>query len=175
MLPIIAIFRAAKSAFSFAASHWRAALAVILAVALFAAGWHLGAQRVTARWNAEKAATAKAVQKVASRQAAVTTQVQTRYVDRVRVIHEQGKTLTKEVIRYVPVDFPALPGTFRLFYDAAAAGLPLPDPASGAVAAPVPAQDLARTDADNLTGCRANVEQVKAWQAWAAKEAAATH
>lgn len=53
MIALVAIGR-------FIAAHWRAAVVALLAVALFALGWHYGAARVTAQWGAEKAATAKA-------------------------------------------------------------------------------------------------------------------
>ncbi|QTD88722.1 hypothetical protein [Burkholderia anthina] len=157
----------------FVVDHWRVALAALVACALFGLGWHFGAARVSAQWAAAKAATAAAVTKVETKQAAVSTQVQTKVVTQVKVIHDQGKTIYQKVPFYVPPSAPDLPGSFRVLYDSAAAGVPLPDAASGAHAAAVPAQDLARTDVYNLTGCRANAEVVKGWQEWAASEAAA--
>jgi hypothetical protein len=45
------------------ALHWRAALVALVAAALCALGWHLGAAHVSAQWSAEKAATAQATSK----------------------------------------------------------------------------------------------------------------
>ncbi|WP_052382182.1 hypothetical protein [Paraburkholderia kururiensis] len=154
-------------------AHWRIALVALVAFVLFALGWHFGAARVTTQWQAEKVATAKAVQKVDAKQGAVTTQVQTKVVTQLKVIHDQGKTIYQKVPFYVPATTPDLPGSFRVLYDAAATGMPLPDAAGGTHAAPVPAQDVARTDTENLTGCRANAAVIKRWQEWAASEAAA--
>ena len=50
----------------FIAAHLRAAVVALLAVALFAFGWHYGAARVTAQWTAEKAASAQAQAKALS-------------------------------------------------------------------------------------------------------------
>ena len=52
---------------------WRLIGVASLALAVFAAGDRYGAQGVTARWNAEKAAQAQAVAKQAAQVAAVTT------------------------------------------------------------------------------------------------------
>lgn len=50
----------------FVAAHWRAAVVALLIAALFALGWHFGAARVTAQWDAQKAATAQAQAKALS-------------------------------------------------------------------------------------------------------------
>lgn len=99
-----------------------------------------------------------------------TATVQVKYVDRFKVVHERGRTIIKEVPVYVPADSCALPGGFRLLHDAAALGVPLPGPAAIADAAPVPAQDVARTVAENYTGCRGNAEAVNGWNEWAAEQ-----
>ena len=62
MLPILSIF---------AALPWRLIGASVLAAVLFAGGCQFGANRVTAKWDAEKAATAEAVAKQAEHVAAV--------------------------------------------------------------------------------------------------------
>ncbi|EPS1221716.1 hypothetical protein ACVBR5_000947 [Burkholderia cenocepacia] len=169
------IFAAISTALRFAFAHWRVAVAVLLATLLFWLGWHFGATHVTAQWESEKAATAAAVKRVDTKQTAVSADVQTKIVTQVKVVHDQGKTIYKQVPFYVPSTAPALPGSFRVLYDSAATGVPLPDAASSAHAAAVPAQDLARTDVENLTGCRANAKIVSGWQEWAASEAAAAH
>ena len=52
---------------------WRLIGAAALALALFVSGYRYGEQRVTAQWDAEKAAQAQAVAKQAAQVAAVTT------------------------------------------------------------------------------------------------------
>ena len=68
MLPILNIL---------AALPWRLIAAGVLAAVLFAGGCQFGANRVTAKWDAEKAATAEAVAKQAEHVAAVTVQQST--------------------------------------------------------------------------------------------------
>jgi hypothetical protein len=156
------------------ALHWRAALVALVAAALCALGWHLGAAHVSAQWSAEKVATAAAVAKVAAQQGAVTTQVETKVVTRLQVVHDQGKTITKQVIKYVPLSAPDLPYGFRLLHDAAAAGVPLPDTAGKLDGPAVPAATVAATVSDNYAGCRANAEVIRGWQEWADEQAAAS-
>ena len=60
-----------------AALPWRLIGASVLATVLFAGGCQFGANRVTAKWGAEKAATAEAVAKQAEHVAAVTVQKST--------------------------------------------------------------------------------------------------
>jgi hypothetical protein len=158
----------------FLADNWRAAAVLILTTALFFAGWHYGARHVQTQWDAAKLAQAKAVAKVEVKQAAVTEKVVTQYVDRVQVIHEQGKTLTKQVVKYVPLSTPDLPYGFRLLHDAAATGVPLPETPGRLDGPTVPAAQVAGTIVDNYTGCRANGEQVKALQDWINGEAGAS-
>ena len=56
---------------------WRSIGAGVLAAVLFAGGCQFGANRVTAKWDAEKASTAQTVAKQAERVAAVTVQQST--------------------------------------------------------------------------------------------------
>ena len=56
---------------------WRLIAAGVLAAGLFACGCQFGANRVTAKWDAEKAATAEAVAKQAEHVVAVTVQQST--------------------------------------------------------------------------------------------------
>lgn len=163
-----------------------AAIAVaILLAAVFAAGWaaynhaidvgrQLGAAAVQGKWDVERAAMREEIEALKLIQGKITTIVETQYLDRVRVIREQGQTIIKEVTKYVPIDTPALPGGFRLYHDAAASGSALPDPAGIADAAPVAAQDLAVTVAANYETCRANAATIEAWQDWATQQAKAT-
>lgn len=151
---------------------------IYAALALVVAVWWFGASRYEAGENAadarheiadKLAADARAVRaaKIATAQAAVTTRVETVYVDRVKTIREAARTIIREVPVYVPATDPPLSGGFRLLHDAAASGLPIvPDAAYIADAAPVPAQVAAGTIADNYGTCREIAEQLTSLQAW---------
>lgn len=133
--------------------------------------YNAGQADIQTKWDTAKALEVSASEKLQTEQAKVTTVIETKYVDRVRVIRERGKTILKEVPVYVPADSCDLPGGFRLLHDAAATNT-LPDPAALADAAPVPAQDVASTVAENYTGCNANAEQIDRWNEWSAKQKA---
>lgn len=81
------------------------------------------------------------------------------------------QTVTKEVLRevpvYVPADSPPLPGGWRVLHDAAARGVPA-DPAApgGADADPVPAQDAAATVVENYGQYRALANDHSLLQEW---------
>jgi hypothetical protein len=150
-----------------------ALIGVVLGAACVAGGYVQGSAHVTAKWNAQKAATAAAVATVQAKQADVTTQVVTKYVDRVQVVREQGKTITQQVTKYVPLSAPALPYGFRVLHDAAATGMPLPDSAIGLDGPAVAAADAASTVVANYTDCRAEYEKLKSLQDWVQSEQAA--
>jgi hypothetical protein len=94
----------------------------------------------------------------------------TRYVDQVRVVHERGATLTKEIPVYVTAQADAacsVPVGFVRVHDAAASN-DLPGPADAADAQPsgLALSAVAGTVVDNYATCHAAVEQLKALQAW---------
>lgn len=139
--------------------------AIGLMLALAGTSWVKGAGHVQAKWDAANLSATVANVQHGKRQAEITTQVVTQYVDRWRTVRAAGETIIKEVPVYVPTDSPALPGGFRLLHDAAATGQ-LPDAAGSADAATVPAQDAAETVAGNYLTCRENAEQLMALQEW---------
>ena len=108
--------------------------------------------------------------KVVTQQAAVTERVVTQYVDRVRTVREKAREIVKEVPVYVPADSCPLPSGFRLLHDAAAGLSPIPNPAARTDAAPVPAQAVAATVADNYGACRETAEQLRGLQAWVSQQ-----
>jgi hypothetical protein len=158
----------------FIGAHLKLVAVILAALALAFIGYHFGARHVQNEWDAQKAATAKAVAAVAVKQDAVTATVQTKVVTRLQVIHDKGATITKEVVKYVPLSTPDLPYGFRLLHDAAAAGLPLPETPGSLDGPAVPAATVAATVSDNYAGCRADAAVIDGWQAWATKQAAAS-
>jgi hypothetical protein len=128
-------------------------------------------QRITLAQSRADAATA--VQRDLAGQLAAakaSERIVTRYVDRVRVVHERGATLTKEIPVYVTAQADAacsVPVGFVRVHDAAAAN-DLPGPAGAADAQPsgLALSTVAGILVDNYATCHAATEQLKALQAW---------
>jgi hypothetical protein len=129
-------------------------------------GCRYGESTVTAKWDAERAEVANAAQQRAAKQATVTTEVVTQYVDRVQVVKERGKEIIKEVPIYVSSAVTCdLPGGFRVLHDAAAKG-ELPDPAGVADAPAASVETAAATVVENYATYHEVAEQLKALQSW---------
>jgi len=93
----------------------------------------------------------------------------TKYVDRVHVIHEQGRTITKKVKVYVPYPVDrVVPFGFVRVLNAAARGEQLPETAGSADAKPsgVQLSTVASNVAGNYTTCRAVRQQLISLQDW---------
>jgi len=141
-----------------------------LGAALVALGWVRGADHVQARWDA---ATSQEVQRTAAirqRQAEATVKVVTEYVDRIKVVHETGQTIVKEVPIYVPIQADAACMVNRGFvrlHDAAAHNL-LPGSAGDAdgAASGIALSAVVETVVDNYQRCNENAEKLKALQNW---------
>lgn len=147
-------------------------------MALLAGGWWYGHLRYNAgqadtqaEWDKAVAAQKAADAAVKPKQEAITERVVTKYVDRIKVVREKGKTIIQEVPRYVTSADCPLTGGFRVFHDAAAAG-EVPDPATIADAAPVPATVAASTIASNYGTCHETAATLIALQEWVKEQAA---
>lgn len=103
---------------------------------------------------------------------AVNEKIITKYLPALTKIQTITQTIVEKVTEYVPTDTPPLPGSFRVYLDAAALGKELPDPARVSDAAPVSAQDVARTVAENYGGCLKNEQLILGWQEWETKQGA---
>lgn len=138
-----------------------------LIVAAGAVGWVKGAASVQTQWDAANAAAWATAERVIVKQGEAIERIRVEYVDRVKVVQKAADVRIERVTEYVPIGTCDLPGSFRLYHDAAARG-DIPAAAStGTDAAPVPAEDLARTIDENYTGCRENAELVIALQEYA--------
>jgi len=142
----------------------------LLAAALIGFGWTKGARHIQAQWDAAVQQQAQQAAAARERQAQATVKVVTQYVDRVRVVREQGETIIKEVPVYVPVQADAACTINRGFvrlHDAAAAGeLPKPTRDADAPAPGIALSTVAGTIAANYQTCHENAEQLRALQAW---------
>ena len=147
---------------------------VLLGAALLGALWlyHVVTQQRVALAEARADAATAAQRDLAGQLAAAqaSEHIVTRYVDRVRVVHERGGTLTKEIPVYVTAQADAACAVsvgFVRVHDAAAAN-DLPGPAGITDAQPsgLTLSAVAGTVVDNYVTCHAAIEQVKALQAW---------
>ena len=135
-----------------AALPWRLIGASVLAAVLFAGGCQFGANRVTAKWDAEKAATAEAVAKQAEHVAAVTVQQSTinqeisnEFQKAKAAISTDRLHLLARVPKRVRVDAPDHPGPVPAVPDVAArTDAATADPVSVAVCEKL-AEDAAQT------------------------------
>jgi len=148
---------------------------VLLAAALIGFGWIKGAGHVQARWDAAVQKQTLQAAEVRERQAQATVKVVTRYVDRVRIVRENGDTIIKEIPVYVPVQADAActinRGFVRLHDTAAEGRLPEPARDADAAAAGIALSAVAATVAANYQTCHENAEQLRALQAWVSEMA----
>lgn len=147
---------------------WQVWLAILFGLFVFASyqyGERDGRAEVQAEWAESIARGKRRLDELKAKQGAVTVRVETKYVDRVKVIREKGQTIVRQVPVFVPAGSCDLPGGFRVLHDAAAANT-IPDPAGIPDAAPVPAQDVAATVADNYLTCHETAERLIALQEW---------
>jgi len=156
-----------------------AGIVLILMVGVFAWGWHVGTYHVQAKWDADKKSQAVAMASVESKQAEVTTQVVTQYVDRVQTIQGATKTIIQKVPVYVTAKADAscpIPNGFVRLHDAAAEDsmqLPASSISVDGQASEVKLSDVASTIAGNYGICHANAEQLTELQDWVKGQAEA--
>lgn len=150
----------------------------LLVLALFGTGWVKGANYVHGQWEAATAAEALRQAKVAAKQAEATVKVQTKYIDRVRVVREKGDTIIKEVPVYVTPEADArciVNAGFVRLHDAAAKN-EVSEPASGVNETPsgVALSTVAATVGENYKRCHQNAEQLIHLQEWVTEQAKVT-
>ncbi len=151
-----------------AALPWRLIAAGVLAAVMFAGGCQFGANRVTAKWDAEKAATSQVVAKQAEHVAAVTVQQSTINQDISNDFQKAKAAIATDrlhLLARVPVRLrivaPDHPGPVPAIPDVAAR-------ADAATADPVPAADrTAATACEKLAEDAAQTTlMVVAFQRW---------
>lgn len=142
---------------------WAAVAA--LGALLWAHGWLAGV--ASADESAQQAQREQLRQAFEQGQAlgTVRDRVVTQYVDRVKVVEKVGQTIVKEIPVYVTAEADracTVPAGFVRVHDAAAAGVPPPEPAGPADAAPagIALSAVTGTVAENYTSCRATRERL---------------
>lgn len=138
------------------------------------ARYDAGAASVQAKWDAANQKDAAAVREVEKQSEKIVERVVTEYVDRVQIIREKGKEITRDVYIKIPADACPIDGGFRVSHDAAArmpsgaAPWSVPDYA----AAPVDVRTAAATVAGNYNNCHINAATLTLWQEWYRREQA---
>ncbi|HET6725898.1 MAG TPA: hypothetical protein VFH85_07830 [Gammaproteobacteria bacterium] len=153
------------------------ALGVLAALAAGVLGyghWRYNAGQADTQdaWNASIERGRAEIAKLKADAGKITVRTETVTVEKVRTVHEKGKTIVRQVPVYIPADSCALPGGFRVLHDAAARNEPVPESTVVADEAPVPAATVATVVAENYAGCHANAAVIEGWQAWAREQCA---
>ncbi len=139
---------------------------LLAAVCAFVA-YNAGAESVQREWDASVERGKAEVERLKAEANKITTVTEVKVEYRDRVIYEKGEDIIKTVEVFVPSTAKCeLDGGFRVFHDASANNA-VPDAAEIADAGAVPPQTLARTIADNYTGCHRNASKLEQWQQWA--------
>ena len=140
------------------------AIATTLAAALFSFGLYVGHKwGVAACYEATIEAQRHTIE-TGVKQAVVSDQTVTKYVDRVQDLQKTSREIIKEVKVYVQ-DTCTLSGGFRLLHDSAIYN-ELPDPARIVDEAPVSVADVAETVARNYGICEETKTTLQALQSW---------
>lgn len=140
------------------------AIITAIATALFSAGLYVGHHwGVSSCYEATIAAQGHTIE-TGIKQAVVSDQAITKYVDRVQIVQGKSREIIKEVKVYVQ-DTGNLSSGFRMLHDSAVNN-ELPDPTRIADAATVPITDVAETVARNYGACHETATTLSALQGW---------
>lgn len=131
--------------------------------------YHRGQDNIQTKWEASIERGKTLVDKLKQEQGHIEVQVVTKYVDRVKVIHEKGETIEKLIPQYIPISTPDLPGGFRVLHDAAATNT-VPSPSAGVGAQPVPVADVAKVLNFNYELCHAERAKLDSLWEWATRQ-----
>ncbi len=146
------------------------AIATTLAAALFSAGLYVGHKwGVSACYEATIEAQRHTIE-TGIKQAVVSDQTVTQYVDRVQIVQGKSREIIKEVKVYVQ-DTCTLSGGFRLLHDSAVNN-ELPSPSRIADAETISVEAVAQTVIENYQACNVNAETLSSLQGWVREQSA---
>ena len=146
------------------------AIATTLAAALFSAGLYVGHKwGVSACYEATIEAQRHTIE-TGIKQAVVSDQTVTQYVDRVQIVQGKSREIIKEVKVYVQ-DTCTLSGGFRLLHDSAIYN-ELPDSSRIADAETISVEAVAQTVIENYQACNVNSETLSSLQGWIKEQSA---
>ena len=140
------------------------AICTTLCAALFSTGLYVGHKwGVSSCYEATIEAQRHTIE-TGIKQAVVSDQAITKYVDRVQIVQGKSREIIKEVKVYVQ-DTCVLSGGFRLLHDSAVYN-ELPDPARIADAEAIGLEAATKTILENYQACNINSETLSSLQGW---------
>jgi len=148
---------------------WVCAGFILYSVAL---GWffhHKGAAAVQKKWDMAVVLGTLIVNDLRAGQGKITTVTEVKYLDRIKVIHEKGETITKLIPQFIPNGSCDLPGGFRVLHDAAVTST-IPTAAEGTNAAAVSIEDTATTVIGNYTQCNGAISDLQGLREWVSQQ-----
>lgn len=139
-------------------------------VALLVGIWFNGYIAREDYWQAQFAEMKIAAAKREAESAKVTTQVVTKYIDRVTVVKETSDATVKAIPKLISQDADAkcdVPNGFVMLHDSAAKGeVPDTSGSSNEAASGVKISEVGQTVTENYGTCHQNAEQLKSLQEW---------
>ena len=122
-----------------------------------------GANAVNARWMETTLAQAKTDEKDRLTRQATIDELSAKLAKQSHQSRQVAQSNLSKIDHYAPTDLPPLPGSFRLWHDAAAEGKTLDD-TPRADAAPVSIKDTSAAIADNYAACLYDQHRLSALQ-----------
>ena len=146
------------------------AIATTLSAALFSAGLYVGHKwGVAACYEATIEAQRHTIE-TGIKQAVVSDNTVTKYVDRVQIVQRKSREIIKEVKVYVQ-DTCTLSGGFRLLHDSAVNN-ELPSPSRIADEETISVEAATQTILENYQACNVNSETLTSLQSWVREQSA---
>ena len=146
------------------------AICTTLCAALFSTGLYMGHKMgVSSCYEAQIEAQRHTIE-TGVKQAVVSDQTVTKYVDRVQIVQGKSREIIKEVKVYVQ-DNCTLSGGFRLLHDSAVNN-ELPSAAGIADAETISVEAVAQTILENYQACNVNSETLSSLQGWVREQSA---
>lgn len=146
---------------------------VWLAAAVLGAAFFYGEARYNAgvafkqgQWDEATTKAEEAKRRFEGVTATISTSVETKVIERTKIVKEKGDVIIKRVPVYIPADSPDLPAGFRLLHDAAVTQTDPPDSAQIASSAPVSVATASATIFGNYATCHAEYVKLEGWQEW---------
>ena len=139
---------------------------VVSAIVLVVSTYIAGAISNQAEWQTKILEQSVEIAELKAREAVVTTEVVTKYIDKIRIIKEKGN----EIIKYITTESDNkcdLPNSFSVLHNAAAKN-ELPDPAGAtdATTSSIKLSEATTTIIENYGVCALNAQQVIGLQDW---------
>jgi ABC-type Na+ efflux pump permease subunit len=149
---------------------YRIVIVVMVLLAVYTIGRVQGGASVQEDWDSQKLHQELANSFAAKEQAEQNVKVVTQYVDRIKVVHDKGETITKEVKVYVDNKADAncsVPNGFGVLWNAANRGeLPTAARDSNEATSPIVLSDIATQHSNEAEICRETEQQLISLQAW---------